>query len=98
MVMGDMNAHLSMLSEPVNRNGDMFAEFIDEMNLKNLNETLVEGRVTWSTRNQESAIDFVLVNGKRRESVTQMWIDEDGMIDIVSSQYAYGGMYGGRQV
>ena len=84
MVVGDMNAHLGMLGEPMNQNGEMLAEFIDEMNLDNLNETLAEGHVTWSARNQESAIDFVLVNGKMRESVTRMWIDEDGLIDIVS--------------
>ena len=91
MVMGDMNAHLSMLGEPVNQNGEMLAEFIDKMNLENLNEMLAEGRVTWSARNQESTINFVLVNRKMCESVTWIWIDEDRMIDI-----AYGGMYDGR--
>ena len=72
MVMGDVNAHLGILSEPMSRNSEMLAEFMDEMNLENLNETLAEGRVTWSAKNQESAIDFVLVNGKMRESVTRM--------------------------
>ena len=84
MVMGDMNAHLGMLGEQMNGNGEMLADFIDEMNLENLNETLAEGRVTWSARDQTSAIDYVLVNGRMREYVTRMWIDEDGMIDIVS--------------
>ena len=84
MIMGDMNAHLGMLGERINRNGEMLAEFIDEMSLENLNETVAEGRVTWNARNQESAIDYVLVNGKMRESVARMWIDEDGMIDVVS--------------
>ena len=28
----------------------MLMEFMDEMNLENLNETLAEGRVTWSAR------------------------------------------------
>ncbi len=27
---------------------------------------------------------FLLVNGKMRECVSRMWIDEDGMIDVVS--------------
>ena len=84
MIMGDMNAHLGMLGERINRNGEMLAEFIDEMSLENLNETVAEGRVTWNARNQESAIDYVLVNGKMRESVARMWIDEDGVIDVVS--------------
>ena len=67
----------------MNWNGEMLAEFMDEMDLENLNETLAEGRVTWSARNQKPAIDFVLVHGKMRESVTRIWIDEDRMIDIV---------------
>ena len=29
----------------------MLGEFVDEMDLKNLNETLAEGRVTWCARN-----------------------------------------------
>ena len=36
----------------MNWNGEMLAEFMDEMDLENLNETLAEGRVTWSARNQ----------------------------------------------
>ena len=84
IVMGDMNAHIGLLGERMNRNGEMLAEFVDEMNLENLNETLAEGRVTWRARNQESAIDYMLVNGRMREAVTRMWIDEDGMIDVVS--------------
>ena len=78
MIMGDMNAHLGMLGEQMNQNGEMLAEFIDEMNLENLNETLAEGRVTWNARDQMSAIDYVLVNGRMRENVARMWIDEDG--------------------
>ena len=54
-----MNAYLGMLRERVNQKGEMLAEFIDEMDLENLNETLAEGHVTWSGRNQDSTIDFV---------------------------------------
>ena len=84
IVMGDMNAHIGILGERMNRNGEMLVEFADETDLENLNETLAEGRVTWSARDQESAIDYMLVNERMRELVTRMWIDEDGMIDIVS--------------
>ena len=45
MVMGDMNAHLGMLGEPVNRDDEMLEEFILEMNLENLNETLTKRHV-----------------------------------------------------
>ena len=84
IIMGDMNGHIGMLGERMNRNGEMLDEFVDEMNLENLNMTIAEGRVTWSARNNESAIDYVLVNKNMRESVSRMWIDEDGMIDVVS--------------
>ena len=72
-----------MVMVMVNRNGKMLVVFTDEMNLENLNETLAEGRVTWRARNQDSAIDFMLVNGKMLESVTRIWINEDRMIDIL---------------
>ena len=84
IVMGDMNAHIGMLGERMNRNGEMLAEFASDTDLENLNETLAEGRVTWRARERESAIDCVLVNARMRELVTRMWVDEEGMIDIVS--------------
>ena len=40
--------------------------------------------MTWGAREQESAIDYVLVNGRMHEMVSHMWIDEDGMVDNVS--------------
>ena len=85
IVMGDMNAHIGVLGEQMNRNGAMLVEFTGEMDLENLNETLTEGCVTWSARKlKESAIDYMLVNGRMRETVRCMWVDEDGRIDIVS--------------
>ena len=84
LIMGDMNGHVGVLGERMNRNGELLDEFVNEMNLENLNVTMAEGRVTWSARDQVSAIDYVLVNGKMRECVSRMWIDEDGMIDVVS--------------
>ncbi|MPC73953.1 hypothetical protein E2C01_068296 [Portunus trituberculatus] len=62
----------------------MLEEFVDEMELENLNVTLAEGRVTWNAREHESAIDYLLVNERMREIVSHMWIDKDGMVDIVS--------------
>ena len=38
----------------------------------------------WSARNQESAIDYMLVNGRMYETVSRMCVDEDRMIGIVS--------------
>ena len=81
LVMGDMNGHTGMLDERMN---EMLIDFVSELNLGNLNETLAEGRVAWNARYQESAINYMLVNGRMREIVSRMRIDEDGMIDIVS--------------
>ncbi|MPC84239.1 hypothetical protein E2C01_078968 [Portunus trituberculatus] len=50
------------------------------MELENLNKTLAEGQVTWCARNQESVIDYILVNGRMCEIVDSMWIDKDEMI------------------
>lgn len=83
MVMGNVNVHIRILGERMNQNSEMVNEFVYDMTLENLNETLAEGRITWRAREQESAIDCVLVNGKIRESVLRMWIDEDGIIDAV---------------
>ena len=35
IVMGDMNAHIGILAERMNRNGEMIEEFVDEMGLEN---------------------------------------------------------------
>lgn len=40
--------------------------------------------MTWCAKNQESVINYLLVNGSMCEIVHQMWINEDGMIDVVS--------------
>ena len=69
IVMGDMNAHVGILGEQMNRNRVMLDGFVNERDLENLNETLAEGRVAWCARNQESAIDYILVNGRMRKIV-----------------------------
>ena len=82
--MRDMNGHTGMLGEQMNENGEMLIDYVNKMNFENLNETLAEGRVTWNARNKRSVIDYMLVNGRMRENVSRMWIDEDSIIDIVS--------------
>ena len=84
MVMGDMNGHIGILGEEVNENGQLLIEFTEEMNLENLNVTIGNGEATWNARGQKSAIDFMLVNEKAREHVKNMWVDEEGVIDVQS--------------
>ncbi|KAG0717650.1 hypothetical protein GWK47_054015 [Chionoecetes opilio] len=84
IVMGDMNGHIGVLGEEVNGNGQLLLDFAEENELEILNVTLAEGRVTWSGRENESAIDFMLVNRKARERVRSMWVDEERTIDVAS--------------
>ena len=84
IVVGDMNGHVGILGEEVNRNGMLLRDACDNMSLEMLNETIAEGRVTWQGREHRSAIDYVLVNENAREKVLSLWIDEDQEFDIGS--------------
>ena len=59
-------------------------DFTEANELEILNVTMAEGRVTWSARECESVIDYMVVNDKARERVKSMWVDEDRKIDIAS--------------
>ena len=76
LIVGDMNGHIGLLGEGMNDNGRLLREVCKEMNLEILNETIAEGKITWRSRGQKSAIDYALLNGKAREKVVSMWIDE----------------------
>jgi len=84
VVMGDMNGHVGILGEPVNKNGELLNEFVFENELENLNVTMSEGKVTWSSKENSSAIDYILVNENARRKVMCMWVDEAGVFDIRS--------------
>ncbi len=84
VVIGDMNGHVGVLGEPVNKNGELLNEFVFENGLENLNVTMAEGKVTWSNKENCSAIDYILVNAKARRKVMCMWVDEAGVFDIRS--------------
>ena len=55
---------------------------MDEADIENLNVTMADGKVTWRTRENESAIDFVLANEGARRNIKKMVIDEDGEWDV----------------
>ena len=84
LLMGDMNAHTGILGEPTNTNGRKLLDFAEEFNLEILNHTIAKGKVTWYSKEYQSAIDYILVNGWGRAKVLNMWIDEDGVIDVDS--------------
>ena len=82
MVLGDMNGHTGILDKYINPNGEKLLNFAEENNMEILNHTIAQGKVTWSSNDMRSAIDYVLVNEKASETVKEMWIDEEGWIDI----------------
>ena len=59
IVVGDINGHVRILGEEVNRNGMLLHDACNNMLLEMLNETIAEGRVTWQGREHRSAIDYV---------------------------------------
>ena len=45
---------------------------------------LPEVHVTRNAMNQDSVTHYILVNERMRETVSHMWVNEKGMIDVVS--------------
>jgi endonuclease/exonuclease/phosphatase family metal-dependent hydrolase len=84
VVMGDMNGHVGILGEPANKNGELLNEFVFENELENLNVTMAERKVTWSNKENCSAVDYILVNVNATRKVMCMWVDEAGAFDIRS--------------
>ena len=84
IVMGDMNGHIGILGEEVNRNGQLLLDFAEVNELEILNATVAEGKVTWSDRQSESVIDYMVVNDRARECVKNMWVDEERVVDVAS--------------
>ena len=76
LVVGDMNGHIGLLGERMNFNGALLRETCEGESLEILNETIAEGKVTWCKREQQSVVDYVLVNETEREKVVSVWIDE----------------------
>ena len=84
IVVENMNGNIELLGEGVNGNGTLLREKCEERNLKILSETLAESKITWQRREQQSAIDYVLVNDNARAYVKSVWIGELGELGINS--------------
>ena len=84
VVMGDMSGHVGVLGEPVNKNGELLNEFVFENELENLNVTMTRGKETQSSKENCSAIDYILVKANARKKVMCMWVDKAGVFDIRS--------------
>lgn len=86
-IIGDLNAHIGILGENVDRAGEELMNFCEANELLILNLShKTEGEVTWSrgSLNQQSAIDYFLCNYKAEETIESMFIDEDGTLEIGS--------------
>lgn len=64
--MGDFNAHIEILSEPVNRNRELLLNFAEEMGASIYN-WYVEPTSTWTARGLHLTIDFISKNIKESE-------------------------------
>ena len=78
ILLGDFNGHLGFIGDqPQNFNGKIVLDIMTEYNLILINGTeKCNGTITWSRRDQRSAIDFILMNNKGYQICEQMKIDE----------------------
>ena len=83
IVMGDMNAHIGILGERVDKQGELLLKLADERDLEIANVTRAAGEVTWERPNNEekSAIDYILLNDKARIKLSKMEVDENRRIE-----------------
>ena len=72
LVVGDKNGHITLLGERPNLNGSLLRETCEGEGLEILNETIADGNVTWCKREQQSVVDYALVNETVREKVVSV--------------------------
>ena len=76
VVTGDMNGHIGLINEKVNRNGQMLLDFAECTKLK-IKHWELENPATWHDNTGEAAIDYILVNKKVQEKGCTIWKNED---------------------
>ena len=86
LIMGDMNAHIGILGEKINKNGELLLPFTEENYLEIGNITMAKGKVTWSRKGgkEKSAIDFIIMNDHMKFRMQEIIIDEEKEIDLNS--------------
>jgi len=82
IILGDFNGHIEGIGkQKEDINGKIVKKFINDYRLVLLNiDSKCEGEITWERGDQNSTIDFVLVNSEMYEIVDYMRIDEKGDI------------------
>ena len=86
LIMGDMNAHIGILGEKINKNGELLLAFTEENDLEIGNITMAKGKVTWSRKGgkEKSAIDFIIMNDHMKFRMQEIITDEEKEIDLNS--------------
>ena len=86
LIMGDMNAHIGILGEKIDKNGEALISFAEENDLEIGNLTKTVGKITWRRPGgkEKSAIDYILFNKKCSEKIKEIIIDEGKEVDINS--------------
>ncbi|KAG0715447.1 hypothetical protein GWK47_011916 [Chionoecetes opilio] len=79
VIMGDMNGHIGLMEERVNRNGELLLDFSEKSGCR-IKNWESENPTTWRDRNNESAIDYILVNESVNRQGCRIWKNED--VDI----------------
>lgn len=75
VVMGDLDGHIGLMEETVNRNGQLMLNFAKEMELRIENWEL-QDPVTRRDRRSESATDYILVSGELEKQGCRIWRNE----------------------
>ena len=86
LIMGDMNGHIGILGEKIDKNGELLLAFTEENYLEIGNITMAKGKVTWSRKGgkEKSAIDFILMNDHMKYRIQEIIIDEEKEVDLKS--------------
>ena len=88
IIMGDMNGHVGIMDEPLNRNGEMCLEFCERHDMTILNRIWCEYTPTFRQENRTSAIDLMMVNRRALDRATRMIVDEERNLDFPSDHDA----------
>ena len=82
----DANAKIGLLNETISRNGKLFLDIFKQYNLTVMNNTSkCAGRITrqnTAISEEVSAIDFIIANNIVEKWISEIIIDEDGLLKV----------------
>ena len=84
ILMGDMNGHVGILGEPINKNGELLLSWCETWELNILNQNSDNGWIMWERGDSKSALDMIIANASAAKKMGGVWIDEEGECGIKS--------------